>query len=571
MVNCNYNEQFYFVSRKWFEKNTCYEFKVRAVFDDDDEGPFSEICGDIKTSVSLSEHILHEEWIVKRGQPSTYKLPLTVPKETVNTKAKSRQCIFVKKQSWSLVQLDLEKSTLINGMVNYILRVEWEDTCRFTIIDLTDEEKGKKDETESQTEWITCYTIPSCPGSQLNYTLNIIDTPGFGDTRGITRDQEIVDQIRELFTTPPPQGIQTLDAVCEIFDSVLSIFGNDISKNIFVLITFADGNEPPVKMALEAAHVPFQKTFKFNNSALFVSTENKDDAQIGQMFWKMGKESFHVFFTELTKTETQSLQLTADVLKTRQQLEATIQGLQPKICEGLNVINTIKQEKQAIDKHQADILATKAFEFEVDGFKQILVPLESGVYVTNCLTCNRTCHYPCGIPNDRDKRGCAAMNSDGYCNICSPKKCYWSEHHNTQHRFELVPTKVKQTSDDLKKKYEIAVDEEKKHSEFLKKVKDRFNHVGESVFAMIKRVRDCINELKQKAIKQNPLSQVEYIEILIEAERSEAKYGWQKRVEMYQSFKKQAELMKDIPNQTFKHWTDDQIEALLNDNEDFKR
>ncbi|KAL3855692.1 hypothetical protein ACJMK2_014897 [Sinanodonta woodiana] len=111
----------------------------------------------------------------------------------------------------------------------------------------------------------------------------------------------------------------------------------------------------------------------------------------------------------------------------------------------------------------------------------------------------------------------------------------------------------------------------KKHSEFLKKVKDRFNHVGESVFAMIKRVRDCINELKQKAIKQNPLNQVEYIEILIEAERSEAKYGWQKRVEMYQSFKKQAELMKDIPNQTFKPWTDDQIEALLNDNEDFKR
>ncbi|KAL3855693.1 hypothetical protein ACJMK2_014898 [Sinanodonta woodiana] len=136
----------------------------------------------------------------------------------------------------------------------------------------------------------------------------------------------------------------------------------------------------------------------------------------------MGKESFNVFFTELTKTEKQSLQLTADVLKTRQQLEATIQGLQPKICEGLNVINTIKQEKQAIDKHQADILANKAFEFEVDGFKQILVPLESGVYVTNCLTCNRICHYPCGIPNDRDKRGCAAMNSDGYCNICSPKK-----------------------------------------------------------------------------------------------------------------------------------------------------
>jgi septin family protein len=39
-------------------------------------------------------------------------------------------------------------------------------------------------------------------GSKIDYDLNIIDTPGFGDTRGIIRDKAIVDQIREFFTTP---------------------------------------------------------------------------------------------------------------------------------------------------------------------------------------------------------------------------------------------------------------------------------------------------------------------------------------------------------------------------------
>lgn len=40
----------------------------------------------------------------------------------------------------------------------------------------------------SHTEWITVYTIAPQKGSRLNFTLNIIDTPGFGDIRGLDRD-----------------------------------------------------------------------------------------------------------------------------------------------------------------------------------------------------------------------------------------------------------------------------------------------------------------------------------------------------------------------------------------------
>lgn len=35
------------------------------------------------------------------------------------------------------------KSTLIDGLVSYILGVTWEDDARFTIIDLKPEEKGR--------------------------------------------------------------------------------------------------------------------------------------------------------------------------------------------------------------------------------------------------------------------------------------------------------------------------------------------------------------------------------------------------------------------------------------------
>jgi predicted GTPase len=50
----------------------------------------------------------------------------------------------------------------------------------------------------------------------LGYTINIIDTPGFGDTRGLDYDKQIVDQIRELFSSKGAKGMTTIDAVCFI-------------------------------------------------------------------------------------------------------------------------------------------------------------------------------------------------------------------------------------------------------------------------------------------------------------------------------------------------------------------
>ena len=83
------------------------------------------------------------------------------------------------------------KSTLINGMVNYILGVEWKDDFRFKLI-----VEDAKQQTESVTDHITAYTIHPMEGSHVDYTFTIIDTPGFGDTRAMERDEEIRKQTR---------------------------------------------------------------------------------------------------------------------------------------------------------------------------------------------------------------------------------------------------------------------------------------------------------------------------------------------------------------------------------------
>ncbi|CAL8366392.1 unnamed protein product [Boreogadus saida] len=75
------------------------------------------------------------------------------------------------------------KSTLVNGMINYILGVTWDDTFRFKLVD----EGTAKSQAHSQTSEVTVYKLNHREGFQIDYSLTIVDTPGFGDTRGIER------------------------------------------------------------------------------------------------------------------------------------------------------------------------------------------------------------------------------------------------------------------------------------------------------------------------------------------------------------------------------------------------
>ncbi|XP_063429132.1 uncharacterized protein LOC134711989 [Mytilus trossulus] len=564
------------VKVKDLKAETKYEFKVRAVNEDGEEGPF---CFPIKLSTvsSLARSLIPKANKIEDGHPVVYKLPLTKNIDTVNELAKTRKCVFgsasenVPGREKTIMVIGATgsgKTTLVDGMINYITDVSWEDEFRFSMVDLTDDEKKRKaSESESQTEWITCYTINKMEGSTIDYTLNIIDTPGFGDTRGIPRDKRIVDQIREFFTTPGRQGITCLDAVCfvtqaplgkltppqrYIFDQILSVFGQDIKSNIFVLITFADANEPPVRAALKAANVPYQKSYKFNNSALYASPENQAEAEMGNLFWKMGRESFKTFFDELRTVESKSLVLTSEVLQVRKRLETTIQGLQKQIADGMNQLNTIKQEKEILKRHKEDIKAKKDFTYEVDEVHMYQVDLEPGVYVTNCMACNRTCHFPCGIPDDKNKQNCAAIDGDK-CTIC-PMHCHWNIHKNNPFRFDTYTMKVTKTYDELKKKYEVAQKEAEKHKGVLGKVKTAFSTLGQDVMKMVHEVRLYINKLHDIALRPNPLSDKDYIDLLIESEKSERKYGWDKRISLYNKLREEAELLEQMHHKNFKPW-----------------
>ncbi|KAK3099570.1 hypothetical protein FSP39_006380 [Pinctada imbricata] len=568
--------------------DTKYEFKVRAIMEGEVEGPFSETSNAMKTRFSLAKQIASQYETIKisHGPPIVYKVPVREILGARNRATMTRKCIFgqpdpsaMEKTIMMVGATGAGKSTLIDGMINYITDVSWEDDFRFSIIDLMEDELKKKgNEANSQTEWITSYTVNHKSGSPVDYTLNIIDTPGFGDTRGLQRDKKIVDQIRGFFETPGENGVTGIDAVCfvtqaplarltppqkYIFDAILSVFGADIASNIFVLITFADGHDPPVRAALEEAKVPFAKSFKFNNSALFSSTADAEEVVFGKMFWSMGKESFKKFFDELGRVEQRSLWMTNKVLQLRQRLEATIQGLQPQIEEGLNQLNTIRQEQEVLRRHKAEIEANKNFTYEVEEIHAYQEPTDPGTFITNCLKCNRTCHYPCRIPDDDGKKRCLSIDPNVLtCMVC-PQRCHWSLHKNNDFRYVTYTMKIQKTYEQLKEKYNVAQDQERKTRDVLMKVKESFREMGKQVTKNVSDVRRCINQLNEIALRPNPLTDLDYINILIENEKNEKKYGWESRVELYQKARKEAELVKKAGEQDFSPWED--VDDVLQD------
>ena len=360
----------------------------------------------------FAERMLSVSTLIDK-QSRVYKLPV---REGSGCKSSSRCYVGDEPNGGSQLQEKIlmvvgatgaGKSTLINGIVNYILGVRWDDPFRFKMI--VDDSSAQ---TDSVTSVITAYTIYQQEGSPLPYTLTIIDTPGFGDTKGLDRDRIITEQIREFFSVPTKDGgIDHIDGIGfvtkassarlthtqqYIFHSILAIFGNDIKKNIFLMVTFSDGKKPLVVGAVKKADVPFNKYFKFNNSALFpvVVEEDEDEEEeeeggdLDKISWSMGMKSFDNFFKNFKLVDPRSLQLTREVLEERQRLETSVNGLQPRIKEGLLQIEQMKKEQAMIEKYKAEIEASKNFTIKSKITKQRCVPLEPGVHVTNCLNCN---------------------------------------------------------------------------------------------------------------------------------------------------------------------------------------
>ena len=502
--------------------------------------------------------------LIERGPPEVYQLPLVqircgrgVIQYTIGNPPQLRVPVSV---VMVVGATGVGKSTWINGMANYVLGVKWQDAFRFKLVN-----DGTGSQAHSKTKEIIAYTIYRQEGSPFPNTLTIIDTPGFGDTEGMKRDEILVEQVREFFSMGGVKGIDCLHAIGFvthasmvrlthtqkfIFDFILSIFGNDIKHNILLMTTFADNRKPAVLDAVKAADIPYTKFFKFNNSALFpeppdAQSGNEDGGPSDVLYWKLCMGSFDKFAKKLVTMQAQSLTLTREVLEERQELETVMLSLQVQMKLWVRKIFKLKQEERCMKEIEAKIAVNENFTYTVKTPKVVKHDISgTGIHVNNCLNCNYTCHKNCACTNGHDKINCCVFK-DGWCTVC-PNRCHWKMHVLSPWWFEVTEETEERTYDELKQRYDEATQAKSRVQVMVANIRAEIRSTYDETVGLVDQAQKNLQRLDEIALKPNPLSQVEYIDLVIQCEKERGKEGYQERIKYLNEVRGRAKLLSMV-------------------------
>ncbi|CAC5408601.1 unnamed protein product [Mytilus coruscus] len=428
------------------------------------------------------------------------------------------------------------KTTFIDAMFNYMIGVSHESNHRFKIVNLTESERKKLGhQYESQTEGVTWYSIPVLEGPNMNGIINIIDTPGFEDTRGENYDEEISKMIEILFSKG--EGIESLDAIClveklsvnrltqrqeYIFKSVTKIFGKDIADNIFACLTFDDGGEAHVLKAFEQAGMSYldKVHFRFNNSNIFGGIQ---DVEV----WSKRKQSFEDFFKQLGKVQKKSLRTTKEVLNSRSSLQMQLLSIQQNLRNQVQNISNVEKARSIIQDCQMDIEEYKDFTFTVQTTKKR--KRENKLHCLNCPKCEITCHN-----NFRNwsKYMCEIIYWNGYCKICG---CSSSEHIGEQIEYYEVFEEEKSTLKDIYEKHQTALHKKLDQTDLLELEENSLRKSFQDLAELFCKIQNLIEQLNKIALTPATFSLEYYITDLIKIEKFSNEPGSEKRIALFQN------------------------------------
>jgi hypothetical protein len=233
----------------------------------------------------------------------------------------------------------------------------------------------------------------------------------------------------------------------------------------------------------------------------------------------------------------------------------------------------MRKTKQMITNCQAQIDANENVEFEVEVNMPKKVENLSG-YLTNCNKCYVTCHNPCAYPNDDQKVNCASMDhsmpaATRCCTVC-PEKCIWNLHANQPYRWEYVTEKQATSSDAIKQKYEAELKRKLTAEELVKVLEKDVEKNNKMVLQRVDTVSRCIQQLDAIALRPNPFSTPQYIDLIIDAEQQEKRLGFKERIESLKKLRQMAVITSKVRNNESLLTTDrkDDVDGESTDDEE---
>ena len=473
-----------------------------------------------------------------------------------------------------LGQTGVGKTTWINTMLNYLLDVNYTDDFRFKLVI----EGNAEHQEMSQTQTTTLYRIHHNMRYTIDYTLNLIDTPGFGDTGGIERDKDIAKQLQGILDVHSG-FVDHLNAVvfvtkadhrrldpCQkyILSSITELFGADIAENIYLVFTHSSGVEPPMLSTLKEAKFPHKKYFKFNNAAVFSDIEKMDDetenrdkntqrlCEVKELYreclYENAMSNCKNFLLAVQSAPAKGLAKTRHVLKKRMTLRQSISDLNSLVQKCLDKMDELQTVVMATTKLDDEIKQTENYTTENEEVVKEKVPKSKFYGTTVCIECKHTCHRKCLAFFDIMKSTCEVMDrnkSPPSCTKC-PNHCIWKYHKNLNYIYEEQLERVTKILSESKKRYEEAQAKKLTAEEVCNNIKIELKATEAKMKSNLSEITESIQELRKIGMKSDESSQIQYIDMLIEQEKQNARPSQKSKLGVLYELRKQVVDMIDI-------------------------
>jgi hypothetical protein len=409
------------------------------------------------------------------------------------------------------------KTTAINAFFNIVKGIELEDEQRFILITEPVKEKGQA---ESQTDGVHLYYLRDYE----NKPVIIIDSQGYGDTRGKEYDDKVDEAFRYVFSNVidhinsaffiVKSNTNRIDTLTKyIFSSVTNLFSDDVAENFIVLATFA--NKETIKKGPAFAEsiqtdADFLEIQKNMNEKWWYALDSRSilDNDTDKLTIYSFEQAKDLYDEKVKKFRPKGIKKSAEVLNTRMDLRIQVENLNDTFVDLLNEQDHLQKKEKIINEtsNQISMMETKISELE--NMMKISNPLElekkirelneelnnklcslntetetkqiktlkkdSDNKYTHCDTCKKNCHDPCDCYFKSMGRCTVYKFFTKKCEICGCPKAEHSQD-NYYYGYETVVTNK---DNQQQKQHELEENEEKKKKileEMNKKSKDKSN------------------------------------------------------------------------------------------------
>lgn len=433
------------------------------------------------------------------------------------------------------------KSTAINAFFNIIKGVQLHDDYRFILIT---EPKKDKGQAVSQTEGVHLYYLKD----YNNKPIIIIDSQGYGDTRGKKYDEMINEAFEFVFSNV----IDHINTVCfisksnthrldiltrYIFSSVTSLFSEDISENFIVTSTFATKETIEIGPAFiesiqtDAEFLKIQDRLNEKWWYAFDSKTVLDNEEDKLTIYSINQLN-ELYEEKVKKLRPKSVKKCAEVLGTRKELKVQVNLLsdtfenllmeQANLQEKEKVINEIslkikdmetrisnfERDKKTFDPKELEKrleelnqeLETKLNDLNNETETEYINSCEfynKDSYFTHCNRCERNCHNYCDC----------FLHSLGRCKVftmgiiskkvCEECKCSKNSHEIDHYRW--IKKSINKKKDNAKKKQEEKDKNQKEKDIYMKEI-DNKKKAKNNIDNKINELNYYKNKLNQEKI-----------------------------------------------------------------------